>query len=106
MGILVLLACFLYLIAWFSSRPIVITIPVQQPNSYELHVSHRYWQQLPKDVIYLIDSKGKIYSAKIKNISSKEFLILYLQSPLQMLEEPRIKLEEKSVLDLLIKGKS
>ena len=95
-----------FMFAWFASKPIVISVPVTQINAYEVQTSYKYWPHLSKETLIILSDSASEKHVKIKNISTKDALTFYLQSPLQALKNPRIKIEEKSVFELLVKGKS
>lgn len=105
-GAVILLGVFLFVFAWFASKPIVISVPMTQLNAYEVQTSYKYWSHLSKEELTIVSDSDADITVKIKNISTKEFLTFYLQSPLKTLKNPRIKIEEKSVFDLLVKGQS
>jgi len=104
-GVIILLLAFLYVFAWFASKPIVISVPMTQLNAYEIQTSYKYWPQLSKETLTIVSGSDEV-TVKVKNISTKDALTFYLQSPLKTMRNPRIKIDEKSVFQLLVRGKS
>lgn len=104
-GVILLLAAFLYLFAWFATKPLVISVPMTQINAYEIQTSYKYWPYVSKESLTIVSGSEEV-SVRIKNISTQDALTFVLQSPLKTLKNPRIKIEEKSVFQLLVKGKS